>query len=158
VPGSFKRRNLVARFLAVRPGRTFQESSMVGVVLVSHSQKLAEGLRELVAQLAGGEVPVVAAGGAPDGGLGTSAEKISAAIQSVAGPDGVIVLLDLGSAALSAEMAIEMLDNRAGEVVISDAPLVEGAVLATIQSGLGSSLAEIREAVEEARHMPKNVG
>lgn len=130
---------------------------MVGVVLVSHSRKLAEGLQELVAQLAGGEVPVAAAGGAPDGGLGTSAEKIGAAIQSVAGPDGVIVLVDMGSAVLSTEMAIEMLDNP-GEVFISDAPLVEGAVLATIQSGLGSTLAEIREAVEEARHMPKNVG
>jgi PTS hybrid protein len=144
---------------SLRAGRaTLEENSMVGVVLVSHSQKLAEGLQELVAQLAGGEVPVVAAGGAPDGGLGTSAEKISAAIRSVAGPDGVIVLVDMGSAVLSTELAIEMLDDPGGEVVITDAPLVEGAVLATIQSGLGSTLAEIREAVEEARHMPKNVG
>ena len=76
----------------------------------------------------------------------------------MAGPDGVIVLVDMGSAVLSTELAIEMLDNPGGEVFISDAPLVEGAVLATIQSGLGSTLAEIREAVEEARHMPKNAG
>lgn len=130
---------------------------MVGVVLVSHSQKLAEGLKDLVSQLSGGAVPVAAAGGGPQGELGTSAEKIRDAIRSVASPDGVLVLVDMGSATLSAEMAIEMLDPAPCEVRISDAPLVEGAVVGVIHSGIGDNLGAIMEAVEGARNMPKNL-
>lgn len=131
---------------------------MVGVVLVSHSQKLVEGLHELVSQLSGGQVPIAIAGGGPQGELGTSAEKIRDAIQAVAQPDGLVVLVDLGSAVLSSEMAIEMLDPPPpGEVRLSSAPLVEGAVVAVIHAGLGNTLAEIMEALEGARHMPKNL-
>jgi len=130
---------------------------MVGIVLVSHSQKLVEGLKDLVAQLSGGAVPVAAAGGGPQGELGTSAELIRDAILSVAAPDGVLVLVDLGSAVLSTETAIEMLDPAPCEVRISDAPLVEGAIVSVIQSSLGDGLAAIMEAAEGARHMPKNV-
>ena len=87
-----------------------------------------------------------------------SADKISAAIRSVAGPEGVIVLLDLGSAALSAEMAVEMLGEPYVEVLISDAPLVEGAVARPSRPASARPRRNLREAVEEARHMPKNVG
>lgn len=130
---------------------------MVGIVLVSHSQKLVEGLKELVSQLSGGAVRVAEAGGGPQGELGTSAEKIRDAISSVAGPDGVLILVDMGSATLSAEMAIELLDPSPCEIRISDAPLVEGAVVAVIHSGIGDSLSAVIEAVEGARHMPKNL-
>ncbi|MDQ6748294.1 MAG: dihydroxyacetone kinase phosphoryl donor subunit DhaM [Candidatus Dormibacteraeota bacterium] len=131
---------------------------MVGIVLVSHSQKLAEGLQELVGQLAQGRVQIAAAGGAPQGGLGTSADKIGAAIRSVAGPDGVLVLVDLGSAILSTELAIETLDPAPpGPVQISAAPFVEGAVVAVIHAGLGNTLAEVAAAATEARHLPKNL-
>jgi PTS hybrid protein len=132
-------------------------SFVVGIVLVSHSEKLVEGLKELVGQLSGGVVPVVAAGGGPQGELGTSAEKIHNAILSVAGPDGVLILVDMGSATLSAETAIEMLDPVPCVVKISDVPLVEGAVVSVIHSGIGDSLEAILIAAEGARHMPKNL-
>ena len=81
----------------------------VGLVIVSHSAQLAAGVVELAGQMTQGKTPIAAAGGAIDDILGTSADKILEAIQSVDGPDGVLVLLDLGSAILSAEMALEML-------------------------------------------------
>lgn len=130
---------------------------MVGIVLVSHSEKLAEGLKELVGQLSGGVVLVAAAGGGPQGELGTSAEKVRDAILSVAGPEGVLVLVDLGSATLSAETAIELLDPLPCEVRISDVPFVEGAVVSVIHSGIGDSLDAIISAAEGARHMSKNL-
>jgi PTS hybrid protein len=130
---------------------------VVGIVLVSHSERLAEGLKELVGQLSAGVVPVAAAGGGPQGELGTSAEKVRDAILSVAGPDGVLILVDLGSATLSAETAIEMLDPKPCEVRITDAPFVEGAVVGVIHSGIGDSLDAIMEAVEGARHISKNL-
>jgi len=130
---------------------------VVGIVLVSHSQKLVEGLKELVGQLSNGQVPVASAGGGPQGELGTSAEKISEAIRSVAGPDGVLVLVDMGSAVLSTETAIDLLGPPECEVRISGAPLVEGAVVGVIHSGLGDSLAQVMLAVEGARHLPKNL-
>ena len=130
---------------------------MIGVVLVSHSQKLVEGLKELVGQLSGGQVPVAIAGGGPQGELGTSAEKIRDAILSVSGPDGVMVLVDMGSAVISTETAIEMLDPSPCEVRISGAPLVEGAVVGVIHAGIGDSLAAVLDAVEGARNMPKNL-
>ena len=133
---------------------------MVGLVLVSHSAKLAAGLADLIAQMQP-DVPVQAAGGMPDGRLGTSADAIHAAIQAVdsaAHAAGVLILLDLGSAALSTEVALEFLrpEERA-RVVVSDAPLVEGAVLAAMHAALGGSLSEVAQSVEEARHFPKNV-
>jgi dihydroxyacetone kinase phosphotransfer subunit len=129
---------------------------VVGIVLVSHSQTLVEGLRELVTQLTQALVPLALAGGGPQGELGTSATAIAAAIRAVAGPDGVLVLLDLGSAVLSAEAALDLLDPAvAAGVQFSDAPLVEGAVLAVIHAGLGDSLAAVAAAAESARHLPK---
>jgi phosphoenolpyruvate---glycerone phosphotransferase subunit DhaM len=131
---------------------------VIGIVLVSHSQKLVEGLQELVSQLGGGKVPVAIAGGGSQGELGTSVEKIRDAIRSVAGPEGVLILMDLGSAVLSSETAIELLDPPPpGEVRLSSAPLVEGAVVAVIHAGLGNRLDEVAKAVEEARYMPKNL-
>jgi len=132
---------------------------VVGIVLVSHSEKLVEGLAELLAQLSSTSVPLAYAGGAASGDLGTSADKIAVALRQVYSDDGVIVLLDMGSAVLSAEVAIEGLSNEQQQrVKMSDAPLVEGAVLAVIHAAMGQSLAQIMEAVEAARNMPKNIG
>src|SRR5437868_6751649 len=130
------------------------ELVVVGIVLVSHSQKLVEGLQELVEQLSSRQVQVACAGGGPQGELGTSAEKIRDAIRSVGGPDGVLVLVDMGSAVLSAEMAVDLLEPPACEVRISGAPLVEGAVVGVTHAGLGDSLAQVMLAVEGARHLP----
>lgn len=132
---------------------------MVGIVLVSHSEKLVQGLAELVTQLSATPLLLAYAGGAMGGGLGTSADKIAAALQQVYSDDGVIVLLDMGSAVLSAEVAIEQLPaEQQAKIKLSDAPLVEGAVLAVIHAAMGQSLDEIMTAVEAARNMPKNIG
>jgi PTS hybrid protein len=130
---------------------------VIGMVLVSHSRGLAEGLRELLAQLQP-EIPVRAAGGLPDGSLGTSADVIHEALTTLNQAEGILVLVDLGSAAMSAEMAIEMLpEPQRARVLISDAPLVEGATLAAINAGLGLPLAAVAEAAQEGRHLPKNL-
>lgn len=131
---------------------------MVGLVLISHSGTLVEGLRDMVAQVAGADVPVAIAGGTQDGRLGTSAPTIAAAIRSTldAGVDGALVLLDLGSAALSLEIALEELDegDRA-RVRISEAPLVEGAILAAVQASVGASIDEVVAAADGAATIAK---
>ena len=121
---------------------------MVGIVIVSHSQKLAEGVVE-VAKMMAQDAPVVAAGGLDDGGLGTSYEKICAAVEEVYSTDGVAVLMDMGSAVMTAEMVLEDLDKP--NVKMLDCPLVEGAVLAAVDSAGGRTLDEISERVEESR-------
>jgi len=130
----------------------------VGLVLISHSGTLADGLREMVAQVAGDEVAVGTAGGTEDGRLGTSAPRIAAALRSTldASPDGVLVLLDLGSAALSLELALEELEPiERARVQVTEAPLVEGAILAAVQASIGASLAEVTAAAEGATSMAK---
>ncbi len=124
---------------------------MVGIVIVSHSRELARALRELVKQITGQNVPLaIAAGVGPDRGeFGTDAIEVVEAIQSVYSPDGVLVLMDLGSAVLSAEMALEFLpDEMRSSVRFCAAPFVEGAIAAGVQAGLGSDLDTVcREAL-----------
>jgi len=124
---------------------------VVGLVLVSHSAKLAEGVAELATQMAGPDVRIGAAGGLdePDGTLGTDATKVLGAIEDVWSADGVLVLMDLGSAVLSAELAVDLLDeDRRGRVLLTEAPLVEGAVAAAVAAGIGERL----EVVAAAAH------
>ena len=131
---------------------------MVGLVLISHSSAIAEGLREMVAQVAGADVPVGIAGGTDDGRLGTSAPRIAEAIRLTldAGADGTLILLDLGSAALSLELALEEFDGaERARLRVSEAPLVEGAVLAAVQASVGASLDEVADAAAGAASMPK---
>jgi PTS hybrid protein len=131
---------------------------LVGLVLVSHSGMLVEGLRDMVAQVAGEDVPVAIAGGTEDGRLGTSAPRIAAAIRSTldAGAEATLVLLDLGSAALSLELAIEDLPEAdRGRVRISEAPLVEGAILAAVQASVGLGIDEVAAAAAGAASMAK---
>jgi PTS hybrid protein len=131
---------------------------LVGLVLVSHSETLVDGLRDMVAQVAGDDVPLATAGGTEDGRLGTSAPRIAAALRTVldAGVDHALVLLDLGSAALSLELAIEELsDADRGRVRISEAPLVEGAVLAAVQASVGAGIDDVAAAADGAATMAK---
>jgi dihydroxyacetone kinase phosphotransfer subunit len=131
---------------------------LVGLVLVSHSALIADGLRDMVAQVAGPDVPVTTAGGTADGRLGTSAPRITDAIRAVfeAGADEAFILLDLGSAALSLELALEEFepDVRA-RMQVSEAPLVEGAILAAVQASIGASLADVAAAAAGAATMAK---
>lgn len=125
---------------------------MVGIVIVSHSRKLAEGVVE-VARMMAAEAPLAAAGGLDDGSLGTSYEKICAAVEEVYSADGVMILMDMGSAVMTTEMVLEDLDKP--NVVMIDCPLVEGAVLAAVESSGGRSLEEISARMEEARATKK---
>jgi phosphoenolpyruvate---glycerone phosphotransferase subunit DhaM len=122
----------------------------VGIVIVSHSPKVAEGAADMVREMVGQEVQVAHCGGNPDGGLGTDVAAIQAAIERVFSPAGVAVLVDLGGAETNSEMAIELLsDDRRARVVICDAPIVEGAVMAATEASGGASLAEVRATAEE---------
>ena len=125
------------------PAARTADERVVGLVVVSHSSRLAEGVVELAAQMAGPEVRIGAAGGLdePGGALGTDATKVLRAIDDVWSEDGVLVLMDLGSAVLSAELALDLLDEERRERVrLTAAPLVEGAVAAAVAAGLGDPL------------------
>jgi dihydroxyacetone kinase phosphotransfer subunit len=126
---------------------------MVSLLIVSHSVQLAAGVKEFAEQVAGGKVQIADAGGAADGSLGTSVERIQERLRQIASPDGTLVLVDLGSAVLSVEMAIEALGT--GRVLISDAPLVEGAYLAAIEASVAASLEDTAAAALQARVMVK---
>lgn len=123
---------------------------MVGLVLVSHSQEIAEGTATLVRQMAG-EVEVAPVGGTSDGSLGTDPDGIQAAIEGM-NADEVLVFVDIGSAVLSAEMVLEMLSPDLQENVrIVDAPFVEGAFAAGVLAQAGSDAEECEAAAMESR-------
>jgi multiphosphoryl transfer protein len=115
---------------------------VVGLVIVSHSAELAAGVVELAREMGGGEVRIEPAGGLDDGTVGTDAARVQAAIERAMSPDGVLVLMDLGSALMSAEMATELLGSG-DRVLLSEAPLVEGAVAAAAVARGGASLEEV---------------
>jgi dihydroxyacetone kinase phosphotransfer subunit len=122
----------------------------VGVVIVSHSPKVAEGAADMVRQMVGTEVPLAWTGGNPSGGLGTDVGQIMSAIDRAWSDAGVVVLVDLGGAETNSEMAIEMLpSDRRSRVLICNAPLVEGAVVAATEAAGGSSVETVRQTAEE---------
>jgi PTS hybrid protein len=116
----------------------------VGLVLVSHSAKLAEGLAEVAAQMAP-EVALVPAGGLPDGGIGTDFDAVVTAVGQADSGDGVVLLYDLGSARMTAELVVEA-QPEPGQAVLAEAPFVEGAVAAAVAAAGGAD----REAVVQA--------
>ncbi|MGO4236254.1 dihydroxyacetone kinase phosphoryl donor subunit DhaM [Pseudarthrobacter sp. YAF2] len=120
----------------------------VSIVVVSHSAKIADGAIELAAQMAP-DVVLLPAGGTDDGRIGTSLEKVLAALEQ-AGGDGAVVLTDLGSAVMTAESALEFLGNPEG-VLLADAPLVEGLVAAAVAAQGGADVQAVKQAAEAAR-------
>ncbi len=127
---------------------------MVGLVLVSHSRAIAEGTAELVRHMAG-EVEVVAVGGDSEGGLGTDPDGILAAIEGM-GTDEILIFMDIGSAVLSAETVVDMLEPETKEKVrLVDTPFVEGAFAAGVMASTGAGGDECVEAAMEARTEPK---
>jgi len=115
----------------------------VGIVLVSHSAPLAEGAAELAAQISGGTVAIIPAGGTDDGGLGTSAAKVQRAVKLADSGAGVVIIPDLGSAVLTVR------------ALLADAPFVEGVVAATVAAAAGGDITAVLAAAEEARHARK---
>ena len=125
-------------------------TACVGIVIVSHSPLVAEGAAQMVREMVGDEVPLAHCGGNPDGGLGTSVEKIMAAIEAAWSEKGVAILVDLGGAETNSEMAVEMLPvERQSRVVVCNAPIVEGAVMAATEASSGATLEQVRRTAEE---------
>ncbi len=120
---------------------------MVGIVIVSHSQKLAEGVAELARAMAK-DVRIAAAGGLEDGTLGTSFQRIYDAIDEVYSEDGVAVLMDMGSAVMTTEMVLDDMEGR--KIRMVDCPLVEGAVLAAVEAVTGSSLETLADRAKDS--------
>ena len=122
----------------------------MGIVIVSHSADVARGTASMVEQMVGREVPLGWCGGDPDGGLGTNVEAILKAIEAAWSESGVAILVDLGGAETNSEMAIEMLPAaRRERVVVCNAPIVEGAVMAATEAAGGSTLEQVRAVAEE---------
>ena len=125
---------------------------MVVIVIVSHSQKLAEGVIDLAALMAP-ETPMRAAGGMEDGGFGTSFEKINNAIEEIYSDDGVVILMDLGSAVMTTEMVLEMMEDR--NIKMIDCPIVEGAIAAAVVAAGNASMDEVIQVAIASRTTPK---
>ena len=125
----------------------------VSIVLISHSHELVEGLQKLLEQVQP-NVKITSAGGTAEKEIGTSSMKIKEAIEKVYSEDGVAIFFDLGSALMNAELAMDMLDDQR-HVKICNAPLVEGAYVATVEAGLGSTLEKVVSASEQVRQFNK---
>jgi len=122
----------------------------VGIVIVSHSPLVAQGAADMVRQMVGNEVTLAWCGGDPAGGLGTSVEAITKAIDEAWSDAGVAVLVDLGGAETNTEMAIEFIgEPRASQIAICNAPIVEGAIMAATEASGGAPLATVVATAEE---------
>lgn len=122
----------------------------VGIVIVSHSIDVARGTADMVRQMVGDSVPLAFCGGNPEGGLGTDVAGILKAIDEAWSDKGVAILVDLGGAETNSEMAVELLAaERQPKVVICNAPIVEGAVMAATEASGGGSLDDVRRTAEE---------
>lgn len=125
---------------------------MVGIVIVSHSQQLAESIVEFTKIMAP-EAAVAPAGGMDDGGIGTSYERICQAIDEVYSDDGVLVMMDMGSAVMTTEMVIEDMPDRKIEML--DCPVVEGAIAATVTAAFGGSFEDVKVSALESKTFAK---
>ncbi|WP_338754212.1 dihydroxyacetone kinase phosphoryl donor subunit DhaM [Bacillus sp. FJAT-52991] len=119
--------------------------SKVGIVLISHSKQIVDGLYELIRQVEK-EVVIACAGGTEDGRIGTSLEKIKRAIQEANSEAGVLMFYDLGSAKMNGELVVEFSD--VSDVYLVDAPLIEGSYIAAVEAGLGKQAVAIKEEIE----------
>jgi PTS hybrid protein len=124
----------------------------VGLVLVSHSARLVEGLADLVSQVSGSHVSIAPVGGASDGSLGTDGGRVLECLRQAATGPGAVVLMDLGSSVLAVRAALaELSDDERSRLIVADAPIVEGAIAAGVTASKGCDLAGVAQAAEEAR-------
>ncbi|MDX6495934.1 MAG: phosphoenolpyruvate---glycerone phosphotransferase subunit DhaM [Gaiellales bacterium] len=126
-----------------------------GIVLVSHSAAIAEGLAAMAAEVAGGEVRIVAAGGGPDGTLGTDGGRVADAVREADAGAGVVILADIGSAVLSVRAVLNDGMAEGVSAVLADAPLVEGAIAAAVTASVGGDRDAVRAAAEDAWNVRK---
>lgn len=130
-----------------------KERHMIGIVVVSHSSKVAEGVVDIAKQVSSTAIPIMAAGGTSDGRIGTDAMKIKDAIESVDQGNGVLIFVDLGSAILSAETAIDLLGSDTVEIV--DAPLVEGVIASSVQITITDDIEDVKRVGHESKNIKK---
>lgn len=136
---------------------------MVGIVIVSHSWKVAEGVCDIAREMAQGFSALIPAGGLEDGSIGTDAQRIADAITEADSGDGVVILADIGSSIMSSEAAIELLEDEGGNpagrrkinAVIADAPILEGAVCAVVEAAAGGSIDSVLKSAEESKEASK---
>jgi phosphoenolpyruvate---glycerone phosphotransferase subunit DhaM len=129
---------------------------MVGFILVSHSDKLAEGVKDIIEQMNGGQANIKAVGGVGDGRIGTNPIRIQEAIEELYDGSNILIFGDLGSSIMSAQMAIDMVENDISEkTILVDAPLVEGAIAAVVQASITENLDDILQAAQEAKTISK---
>lgn len=129
---------------------------MVGIVIVSHSRKIVEGLYELINQMTAGKIDIGISGGTEDGHLGTNIDEIMEEIKRCESGDGVLVLVDIGSSVMSAQMALELLgEDYANKVKIADAPLIEGAIAASVEASIGSDIDKVLKVAEATKNLVK---
>lgn len=121
-------------------------NNLTSIVIVSHSEKVASGIKEMIEQISK-QIVVEIAGGTSNGEIGTSLEKINRAIKKANSPKGIVVFYDIGSAKMNAQLALEFNDLK--DVEIIDAPLVEGAYVAAVKASIGKSAKEIKRNIEE---------
>lgn len=118
----------------------------VSIVIVSHSEEVAFGIKEMIEQISD-QLVVETAGGTNDGGIGTSLEKIKGAIKRASSPKGTLIFYDMGSAKMNVQFAVET--NAFSDVEIVDAPLIEGAYIAAVKASIGKSAHEIKQKLHE---------
>lgn len=118
--------------------------SYVGIVIISHSEKVAVGIQEIIRQVIQ-DVPVEVAGGTDDGRIGTSIDKISNSIIKADDNEGVLLFYDLGSAKMNAEIAMEL--GGTESVILAEAPILEGAYVAAVESSIGRNINEINSSL-----------
>ena len=129
---------------------------MVSIVIVSHSEKVAEGVKEISLQMARDFKQIVAVGGTETGEIGTDPMRIQSAIEEVYTDDGVVVFADLGSAVMSVGIAKELMEPQMAErVFLADAPLIEGCIAATVEAAMGANVDTVLKTATEARNIEK---
>ncbi|MBQ3645305.1 MAG: PTS-dependent dihydroxyacetone kinase phosphotransferase subunit DhaM [Synergistaceae bacterium] len=130
---------------------------MVGIVIVSHSWKISEGVCDLAREMAHDFENLISAGGLDDGSIGTDAQRIADAVVEADSGDGVVILADIGSSIMSSETAIELLEDEGREInaVIADAPIVEGAICAVVEAANGGTVDSVLRAAEESKDTSK---
>jgi len=121
-------------------------NEFVSIVIVSHSEKIALGIKEMIEQIAD-QITVEVAGGTESGQIGTNLTKINQAIERAASSKGVLMFYDMGSAKMNAQFAMEISEHKNVEIV--DVPLVEGAYIAAVKASIGKSAVEIKQKLHE---------
>ena len=129
---------------------------MIGIVIISHSIKIAEGIIDLCNEMVGDNIKIIPAGGSSDGRIGTDPIKIKEAIEKAYDGDGVVILADIGSSLMNADMAMELLEEEIRKkTIILDTPVVEGSIGVAVQASISNDINQILQVAEEARTTKK---